>query len=196
MARKNNISNATIKKASMKSNTRRDFLKKSIAGGLSLGAAGLLGCSKHNTIATRPRQGKSVMGLRSDPIPIVRIGVVGLGRGCESVNRLAHIEGTDIVAISDLIPARIETTQQRLKNAGRAEAFSYSEAEDWKKMCERDDIDLIYNVTPWDLHVPIALYAMEHGMVEASFSIEAGIPYCGGSSIIRNIQEICILLMD
>ncbi|MBL7735059.1 MAG: Gfo/Idh/MocA family oxidoreductase, partial [Chitinophagaceae bacterium] len=30
-------------------------------------------------------------------------------------------------------------------------------------VCERDDIDLIYICTPWVLHAPIALYAMNHG---------------------------------
>ncbi|MFN3801834.1 Gfo/Idh/MocA family protein, partial [Belliella pelovolcani] len=33
----------------------------------------------------------------------------------------------------------------------------------WKKMVERDDIDLIYIATPWDWHVPMAVYAMEAG---------------------------------
>ena len=30
-------------------------------------------------------------------------------------------------------------------------------------MCEWDQVDLVYNGTPWELHAPIALYAMEHG---------------------------------
>ena len=30
-------------------------------------------------------------------------------------------------------------------------------------MCERDDIDLIYIATPWSLHAPMAVYAMQHG---------------------------------
>ena len=31
-------------------------------------------------------------------------------------------------------------------------------------MCQRDDIDLLYIATPWELHTPMAVYAMEHGM--------------------------------
>ena len=27
----------------------------------------------------------------------------------------------------------------------------------------RDDIDLVYICTPWNLHTPMAVYAMEHG---------------------------------
>ena len=156
----------------MKSNTRRDFLKKTIIGGLAIGTTGIIGCSgqsadnnknaKKNIF--RPRQGKSVMGFRCAPISTVRIGVVGLGRGGGAVYRMSRIEGTSIVAICDLRPDRIASAQKSLKDAGRPEAFAYSSGEEeWKKMCERDDIDLIYNATPWELHVPIALYAMEHG---------------------------------
>jgi hypothetical protein len=30
-------------------------------------------------------------------------------------------------------------------------------------MCAREDIDVIYNCTPWHLHAPISIFAMEHG---------------------------------
>ena len=30
-------------------------------------------------------------------------------------------------------------------------------------MCEDPNVDLVYNATPWELHVPIALYAMNAG---------------------------------
>ena len=148
-------------------NTRRDFIRKSLLSSLAIGTAGF-GCSGQNTVnpkaTARPRQGKSVMRFRCDPIPTVRIGVVGLGRGGGAVYRLARIEGTSIAAICDLMPKRIESAQKNLKDAGRPEAVVYTgDEEAWKKMCERDDIDLIYNATPWELHVPIALYAMEHG---------------------------------
>ena len=110
-----------------------------------------------------PAKGKSVLGLRCKPISTVRIGVVGLGRGGGAVNRLSRIEGTEIVALCDLNPERIKNSQKTLQNNKRKEAIVYTGDEGWRKMCERDDIDLIYNATPWELHVPIALYAMDHG---------------------------------
>ena len=146
-------------------NSRRDFIKLSLAGGLAAGIGGMNGIAggsgnKHTPL---PQQGKSMMGFRCDPIPNVKIGVVGLGRGGSAVYRLSRIEGASVAAISDILPDRIENAQKSLRNAGRPEAFAYSGEEDWKKMCERDDIDLIYNATPWYLHVPVARYAMEHG---------------------------------
>ena len=156
----------------MESNSRRDFIRKSILGGLAIGTAGLTVSSGHGAerkkdtqqTAVQPRQGKSMIDFRCAPIPTVRIGVVGLGRGGGAVYRMARIEGTSIVAICDLLPNRIANTQKSLKDAGRPEAVVYTgDEEAWKKMCERDDIDLIYNATQWELHVPIALYAMQHG---------------------------------
>jgi len=151
---------------------RRQFLKTSLAGGATafigkdLFAANQQTTQVNQLLADEAprRKGKSVLGLRCKPIPTVRIGVVGLGRGGGAVQRLAQIAGAEIVAVSDLIPARVTRAQGYLKNASRKEAVTYSNGEeDWKKMCERNDIDLIYNATPWYLHVPVALYAMDHG---------------------------------
>ncbi|WP_286833964.1 Gfo/Idh/MocA family oxidoreductase [Petrimonas sulfuriphila] len=149
--------------------TRRDFIKKTVLSGVALGALGLPGYAGNSSETAKKglkiprRKGKSVMGLRCEPLPVVRIAVIGLGRGNSAVYRLARIKGTQIVAIDDLVPERIASAQENLRDAGRPEAIVYSKEEDWKKICERDDIDLIYNATPWNLHVPIALYAMKHG---------------------------------
>lgn len=151
--------------------SRRQFFKASLAGGATaLIGQDLQAVNSHvnNSFQLQedivPRaKGKSVLGLRCKPLKTVRIGVVGLGRGAGAVSRLSQIEGTDIIALCDLNPERIANSQKTLKSSGRKEAIVYSGEEDWKKMCERDDIDLIYNATPWELHVPIALYAMDHG---------------------------------
>ena len=150
---------------------RRQFLKTSLAGGATtLLGQNLQAANRQETHVLLPeneetprRKGKSVFGLRCKPLPTVRIGVIGLGRGGEAVRRLSLIEGAEVVALCDLIPERINWSQGHLKKNGRKEAATYSGEEDWKKICEREDIDLIYNATPWDLHVPIALYAMDQG---------------------------------
>ena len=153
---------------------RRKFLKASVIGGTALVSNQLgAGNSTNPSVSTvsgverfdtiPPARGKSVLGLRCKALPTVRIGVVGLGRGGGAVNRLSRMEGTEIVAICDLSKEKIANSQKTLSNNKRKAAAEYSGEEDWKKMCERDDIDLVYNATPWELHVPIALYAMDHG---------------------------------
>ena len=75
-----------------------------------------------------------------------------------------HIPGTKIVALCDLSPERVEKSQEILKNAGMPEATSYSGSEDaWKKLCEQEDIDLVYIATDWKHHAEMGVYAMEHG---------------------------------
>lgn len=119
-----------------------------------------------------------VLQLRCDPIPVVRVAFIGLGmRGSMAVDRFTHLDGVEVVALCDVRPEYVQQAQNRLKNAGLPAAQEFTGAEDWKKVCELENVDLIYNCTPWLLHTPIAVYAMEHGKhvaieVPAAMSIE------------------------
>ena len=107
---------------------------------------------------------KSVLGLTTKPMEVVRVGFIGLGmRGPGAVERFTHIEGTEIKALCDLYPERAAAAQEILKKAGLPHAQEYSGEEGWKELCQRDDIDLVYIVTPWQNHVEMAVYAMEMG---------------------------------
>ena len=121
---------------------------------------------------------KDVIELTCDPIDTIRIGFIGLGmRGSSAVKRYTFIENIKIVALCDVVPENVEKSQQVLREKGLQDADVYTGTDDWKKICERDDIDLIYVCTHWDLHTPIAVYAMEHGKhvateVPAALTIE------------------------
>ncbi len=107
---------------------------------------------------------KSVLGLRTAPMDSVRVGFIGLGmRGPGAVRRFTHIEGVKIKALCDLKPERVAHSQKILTDRGFPAAAEYSGEEGWRALCERNDIDLIYICTPWQLHVPMAVYAMEQG---------------------------------
>ena len=116
-----------------------------------------------DTPAREPGQ-KSVLGLKTPPMETVRVGFIGLGmRGPGAVERFTHLHGVDIKALCDLYPERVDSAQAILARRGFPAAEAYSGEEGWKQLCERDDIDLVYIVTPWQKHVPMAVYAMEHG---------------------------------
>ena len=107
---------------------------------------------------------QSMLGFAAEPIKTVRVGFIGLGmRGPGAVERFAHIENVEIKALCDLLPERITSAQQILAKTGLPKAAEYSGEEGWKAMCDRDDLDLVYIVTPWVPHVEISVYAMEHG---------------------------------
>lgn len=150
---------------------RRNFLKHTAAGiaGLGLGLPGFAGISKEieNHLRTPlPVHGqKTVMGLRTDPMEKVRIGLIGLGmRGMGAVSRLLNVEGVEIVAVCDIIPERVKKAKKIITDNGSAEPAGYGESDDhWMKMCERDDVDLVYSCTPWRYHTPNCVYAMKQG---------------------------------
>ena len=116
-------------------------------------------------VPERPAGQQSVIGLTSEPMQTVRIGVVGLGmRGEFAVQRLTFVPGAQITAICDIEPDCTQRSRQWLVDNGHQEPACFSgEPESWKGLCERDDVDLVYICTDWLNHANIGLYAMEHG---------------------------------
>lgn len=110
-----------------------------------------------------PRERFNMHGYAAPPLDVVRVGIIGLGnRGSGTVSRLASIEGVDIKALCDLEPERVEKAEESLEGTSHdPEGYSGHE-EEWKKVCERDDIDLISICTPWHWHTPMAVFSMEH----------------------------------
>ena len=118
----------------------------------------------YNTPA-RPAGQQDMLGFAAEPMPTVRVGFIGLGmRGPGAVRRWCQIEGTEIVALCDINPEGIAKSQKYIADAGRTPAAEYCGDENaWRQLCERDDIDLIYIMTDWKNHAPMAIYAMECG---------------------------------
>ena len=122
---------------------------------------------------------KSVLQLAVDPIPVVRIGFIGLGmRGASAVSRISHIEGVEFKALCDLSQQHVDQVRKYVIEARNLpKCDEYVGEDEWKKLCERDDIDLVYICTDWKTHVPMAIYAMQHGKhvaveVPAATSVE------------------------
>ncbi|MBP7679038.1 MAG: Gfo/Idh/MocA family oxidoreductase [Bacteroidales bacterium] len=113
----------------------------------------------------RPAGQSSVMGLACDPLDKVRIGIIGLGmRGLEAVRRLLYVEGIEITAVCDILPDRVMQAQRTVADRGLKEPAGFSDGEDaWMKLCESENVDLVYACTPWDLHTPNAVHAMNNG---------------------------------
>lgn len=107
---------------------------------------------------------ESALLMTCDPIDTVRVGFIGVGmRGESAVHRFTFIDGVKIVALCDLEQDYVSRSQRRLARMNLPAAAEYVGEDAWKELCERDDIDLVYICTPWDTHVPMSVYAMEHG---------------------------------
>lgn len=152
--------------------TRRDFLK---VAGLT-GAATMVG----SLGATLPvRKHAHVGSLACAPLETVKVGIIGLGmRGPGAVSRLSAIPGVRVTALSDLYQARVDARNAWLAQNGFSTAKAYYGSEDeWKKLIEDPEVNLVYIATPWQMHATMVLYALECGKhvaceVPMVFSVE------------------------
>jgi predicted dehydrogenase len=151
-------------------NRRREFLKSTGLAGLGLFGAGSVLAGELNTLPLEAKYGASrvqsfnMCGFAAPKIETVRVGIVGLGqRGPGAVSRLSKIEGVEIKALCDLRPEMAEKAKKSLDGTPHKPELYSGSVYAWKKMFDRPDLDLIYIATPWDWHVPMAVYAMEAG---------------------------------
>jgi len=156
--------------------SRRNFLKTASFVGAGAVTGGLIsGCAPREPQSNLPEileavkkshsQRFNMSGYAAPPIPVVRVGFIGLGdRGSGAVQRLSYIEGVEIKALGDLREVAVKGSQRYLARIGRVEAQEfYGDENIWKKLVELPDLDLIYICTPWVWHAQMANYAMENG---------------------------------
>lgn len=167
---------------------RRSFLRVSALTGAFMGIPALgFGGRKADTeeildrITQTPKAyGKSVMGLRVDPIKQVRVGIIGLGSRGSGMSRHIEVMSPDkakVVAICDIQESKADAVYERMKKGGHNPAVYKGDKDAWKKLVERDDLDLVLVFTNWKWHVPMCVYAMQQGKhvateVPASYTIE------------------------
>jgi len=162
---------------------RRNFFRIAGVAGAGLVAGGLSSC-KLKSDEQKPvvlgsigeaanaahKQLFNMCGYAAPKLETVRMGVIGLGmRGPGAVERMCNIDGVEIKALCDVRPDRVEAAQKILDGHGLPPAKAYGGRQDsWKEMCQSSEIDLVYICTPWELHTPMAVFAMENGKHAAS----------------------------
>ena len=116
----------------------------------------------------------NMSGYAAPPLESVRIAIIGLGqRGPAHMAIMSQIEGVEIRALCDIRPDKAHAAGDKLEGT-RHKPDVVVGPEDWKKVCERDDIDLVMLTTPWYMHAAMAVYAMDHGKHVASEVPAAG----------------------
>ena len=137
---------------------RREFLKNLAAGGAAAAAGG---CATGGLFDTA---GAPMARFAAPPMERVRFGVIGLGqRGMPAVRTLSGIPGAEVTAMCDLRQDAIDQATQFFREHGEREPKAYTGAEGWKALCDDPDVDFVYNCTPWEMHVPPAVRAMQNG---------------------------------
>jgi predicted dehydrogenase len=149
--------------------TRREFLAKTGLAGSGLLAAGVFGPTagaQPQPSARRGGRGQrfNMCNYAAPRLERVRVGIVGIGsRGRDALPRLKVIEGVEIRALCDLRPERTAAGAKALEGSAHRPALYSGKEDAWRQLCARDDLDVVYNCTPWHLHAPVSIFAMEHG---------------------------------
>jgi hypothetical protein len=135
---------------------RRNFLKTT-AGAMVAGAAA-------PALASEATQRRGAP-FAAPPVELVRIGYVGIGgMGSAHIRNLLKIPGCRITAVCDINPERTEWAVKSITEAGHPAPVVYDRGpRDFERLCAEAELDLVYNATPWEWHVPICLSAMKHG---------------------------------
>lgn len=142
--------------------------------GLPVGATQNLEASQLNELLSQvPTIQGNMVGLRHDPVPTVRIGMIGLGnRGkvlAQMLYWLIDQGKAEVVGLSDLIEENVDAAWDGLKAHQKKKPATYTNGpDDWQNLARRDDLDLLLIATPWRWHTPMALFGMENGKHVAS----------------------------
>ena len=163
-----------------KQTDRRKFFITALGAGSAM-ALSATGGSGQPT-ASAPPAALRQPGPRIQPAPLdmVRVGLVGAGdRGTYLLEILLNIEGVEVRAICDVVESRVARAQRLVVERHRAKPEGYFQGNaDYQRLCDRHDVDLIVNATPWMLHAPVCLAALAAGKhvateVPAAVTVEA-----------------------
>jgi len=158
--------------------SRREFIKAGAAAGLGAlfpqpgqpaheARTGVSATAAASAAArpASPAASKTLIEFKLPPIDPVRIGFVGVGgMGSAHVQNFLKIEGVEIKAVCDIVEEKVRRIQQWVVDAGQPEPAGYYRGEwDFLRLCERDDLDLVFTATPWEWHVPVCVAAMKAG---------------------------------
>jgi hypothetical protein len=102
--------------------------------------------------------------LAVSPIETVRIGMVGIGlQGSSHLDNFLKIPGCRITAVCDIREERTTWARQAIVAAGHPEPTAYTRGpRGFERLCETEDLDLVFTSTPWEWHVPVMLAAMKN----------------------------------
>lgn len=170
---------------------KREFLTMAGLGGMALNRGTIAGAAAASPATVgrelartlelagkRHRQTFNMTGYAAPKIDTVGIAYIGVGnRGFGAVKRMPKIANTRIAAVADIDPGKVQRSVDFLAKGPHKPATYSGKPDAWKQAVERDDVDLVYVCTPWNLHAPMALHAMEMGKhvaveIPAALSLE------------------------
>ena len=174
---------------------RRDFLKLSALAGLGAGLSGALaGCAATGR-RMRPAPAAAFV---NEPLERVRIGFVGVGgMGTHHLRTMLRLDGAEIRAVCDIREEHAQRAEKLVTEAGQAPPKLYTNGErDFERMCETEELDLVFTATPWRWHVPVCVAAMRNGK-HAATEVPASYTIDGCWELVENAEKYhkhCVMM--
>lgn len=153
----------------MKNIDRRNFLKKTSLTAVGISAAGLTN-SYAKEIPDRAKTATYMGDFAAAKIKNIRAAFIGVGnRGGNHLEFFAGLDGTEVVAISDLYQDNVEKWQKvAFEKVGKNERHKniklyHGNENRWKAMISEQKPDVVFIATNWANHAPMAIEAMNNG---------------------------------
>lgn len=104
-------------------------------------------------------------GQAEAQVKTLRVGVVGVGgRGTDLLEQILRMDNVTVTAIADIDDGHLARAQKMVTDAKLPKPEGYARGErDFERLCDRSDLDLVLNATPWQWHTPISVAAMKAG---------------------------------
>ncbi|MGD0756423.1 MAG: Gfo/Idh/MocA family oxidoreductase [Bacteroidales bacterium] len=132
------------------SDTRRDFLKKAVAGtvGLTVG---------NKILASTARSYRSISGANE----VIRIAVIGCNsRGASMAGTFARQPNTEVIYICDVENVAM---QKGIKSVEDVTGKEPESVRDFRKILENKNLDAVYIATPDHWHAPASILSLKAG---------------------------------
>ncbi|MEO5798137.1 MAG: Gfo/Idh/MocA family oxidoreductase [Gemmatimonadales bacterium] len=144
--------------------SRRDLLKVAGATGAAFALAPDLADASEPPVSPLARAA-TMMCVPFEKHAKVRIAIVGTGlRGKSVLGELLAVDGVEITALCDIVPAKAQRAAKMVTDAGQPAPTLYTSGERaFEQLVTRDDIDIVYTATPWPWHTPVCLAALKAG---------------------------------
>ena len=164
----------------MKNLNRRKFLKKTSLSGAVLATAPLLSSYSDDSKLLRKSETKYMGDFAAPKLEIIRAAFIGVGaRGTGHAKQIATIEGTEVVAISDLFEDLAMRSKENCMEIGKGERHKniqiyYGDKNIWKLMLKEVKPDVVFISTNWGNHAPMVIEVMQkeaHAFVEVPMAI-------------------------
>lgn len=161
--------------------TRRDFIRKASAFGLSGIAASTFAGSASATGPVNMQDSKKKRNDAKSKDEGIRVGLIGAGaRSREHVSNIIALGG-NLVAICDILDTAINRTKKLIAEKGGKEPKVYTGHDRaFEDMLSKETFDAIIISSPWEWHVPMSIAALK-----------AGVKYVGVEVSAANTLEEC-----